>query len=104
MNVNAALHFIEQFFDVQKSSRACFLLAVLAWFLQVMALGTYDWMRAGSSSMGLWTYCNYNATDFKCCQTLTNFLGKQHKIIRMPSEYSPFMSTLLVYTGFSRSG
>ena len=93
MNVNAALYFIEQFFDVHKSYKACFLLAVLACCFQVMALGTYDWMKAGSSTMGLWTYCNYTATDFKCCQTLANFLGKEHKIPRMPSEYSSFMST-----------
>lgn len=85
MSDGAALNFVDEFFSVRKSYRVCFFCSLIAWCLQILALGTQNWFNVKNSSVGLWTHCNYTLKDFKCCQPLDDFLKNSYSIYRLPA-------------------
>lgn len=67
------------------SHRVCLLVALLAWFLQILSLGVENWAIVSNSTIGLWTHCNYSNKEFTCCQPLDRFLAKSHGISNIPA-------------------
>lgn len=87
MSDGAAPNFVDEFFSVQKSYKVRFFFSVIAWCLQVLALGTQNWFNVKNSSVGLWIHCNYTMKDFICCQPLDDFLRHSYTIYRLPGKY-----------------
>lgn len=87
MSDGAAPNFVDEFFSVQKSYKVCFVFSLIAWFLQLLALGTQNWFNVKNNSVGLWIHCNYTVKDFICCQPLDDFLRHSYSIYRFPGKY-----------------
>lgn len=84
---DAASKFVDEFFSARKSYKICFFFSLIAWCLQILALGTQNWLNVKNSSVGLWIHCNYSVKDFKCCQPLDDFLRHSYTIYRLPGKY-----------------